>query len=114
MACRMKATPLLPALVLLLGNELQARSLLTNGGFEAPIQSGGAVTGLSVGSSGLPGWSIGGTGSIFLVTAPLQSLTNAAEGTQYISFNGNNVRLSQSFNTVPGASYEVSFSAGYY
>src|SRR5580765_3134734 len=103
----MKAMRLLIAVLALIVNPIFAQNLLTNGGFESLSHSSGTITGLSVGNPGMPGWTISGTGSLFLVTGPLSGSFNAFEGQQFISFNGNDVRLSHAFGTISGASYEV-------
>jgi hypothetical protein len=82
-----------------------AQNLITNGSFESVIP---AVQTLSVGSTNLSGWSVGGTGTVFTVTSL------ALDGGRSISFNHNTVTLSQSFETTPGNDYDVAFTVGYY
>lgn len=83
----------------------QAQNLITNGSFETVIP---LVQTLSVGSTNLSGWSIGGTGSFYVVTSQV------LDGARCITFNHNTVILSQSFETTPGHDYDVAFTVGYY
>lgn len=96
---------------------------LTNGSFEqpgnVPVDS---YIGFSAGSTSLVGWTIGST------NAPFSGITYhhryhhpemdflPVDGEYAIIFNGGDhpadVWISQDFNTVPGADYEVSFYVG--
>jgi len=96
-------------------SKVAAQGTVSNGGFEMLAHPANSIVTLSVGTTNLPGWAVAGTGSLFHVTTPLQGWSFAAlEGHQFISFNGNNVKLTQTLNTVAGQSYEVSFSAGWF
>ncbi len=92
-----------------------AQNLVSNGGFELPAHPANSIFGISAGSASLPGWTVAGTGSVYQVTTPLTGWSFAArEGHQFISFNGNDVRLTQTINTLAGQPYEVGFSAGWF
>ena len=90
-----------------------AENLLTNGSFEMVGYPTNSIIGLSPGTTNLPGWALMGTGSAYLVAAPLQpSYFTALDGKQFFDFNHPTLTLSQTFPTRPGESYEVTFSAG--
>lgn len=101
--------------LLSLGFSTQAQNLLTNASFEAPAHPTNSITQLSAGSPALPGWTINGNGTVFLVSTPLTGWSFLSQdGQQFLDFNDPAVNLSQSFNTVPGQSYEVTFFGGYF
>jgi len=93
-----------------------AQNLLINGSFEWPALAPSAPSfpALYAGTTNLPGWSVGSTGSLYLVL-PSRGLT-PLEGRQYVDFNGrpHSVSLSQSFATTTGDVYEVTFTLGRY
>lgn len=77
------------------------------GGFDNGAATGN-VTAMGAGSTGLPGWTIGGGGIDYVYTAYFQ----AASGSSY-SVDLNNWSpgsISQSFDTQPGVQYKVGFS----
>src|SRR5213592_3925917 len=82
-----------------------AQNILTNASFEISMPRSGELS-LRAGSTNLPGWSIGATSSLsslYLIRAPVPgSSFTAAEGQQWVDFNGRAVTLSQSFPTVVG------------
>lgn len=105
---------LLGALLICSAPVSRAQNLLTNGSFELPVLSlEPFVPTLHPGTTNLPGWSVGGLGSLYLV---LQTPTGlpALDGSQYIDFNGrpSGVTLSQSFPTTVGEMYEATFTLG--
>ncbi|MGA2543406.1 MAG: immunoglobulin domain-containing protein [Verrucomicrobiota bacterium] len=91
-----------------------------NGGFEtinhAAIASGSYAL-LYPGDTWLTGWSVGGPGGgdLGVINGPLAGY-NPYDGQQWISFNGGNTApggsLSQTFTTVVGEIYGVSFVVG--
>ncbi len=93
--------------------ESRAQNLLSNGSFEIPPHSTNSIVSLPTGSTNLLGWTIEGAGSVYLVTTPLEGWSFIAlDGQQFIDFNHPTVTLSQSFATIAGESYEVTFSVG--
>ncbi|PYJ86071.1 MAG: hypothetical protein DME22_06675 [Verrucomicrobia bacterium] len=91
---------------------IQAQNVLTNGSFEISVPPSRALS-LRPGSTNLPGWSIGVTSSLDLVRAPVPGWSfTAAQGQQWVDFNGMGVTLSQSFPTVAGETYETRFTVG--
>jgi choice-of-anchor C domain-containing protein len=77
------------------------------GGFDNGAATGN-VTAMGAGSTGLPGWTIGGGGIDYVYTTYFQ----AASGSNY-SLDLNNWSpgsISQSFDTQPGVQYKVGFS----
>lgn len=96
-------------------SKVPAQNIVSNGGFEFLAHPSNSIVTLSVGSANLPGWNISGTGSLYQVTTPLSGSTFSAwEGHQFISFNGNQVSLSQTQNVTAGQTYEVGFVVGYF
>jgi hypothetical protein len=90
------------------------QNLLTNGSFEVIAFPTNSTASVSVNSSLLPGWTIGGTGNFYVVTTPKAGIVfQAYEGRQFVDFNKDTAFLSQSFSTAPGETYEVSFVVGY-
>ena len=81
----------------LLALPLKAQSLLVNGSFESPV----APPGGSLATQELPGWEV--DGNTELVNA---GVWPAVYGQQSLNLVGG---LSQSFPTIPGKTYEVSF-----
>src|SRR5437879_8479614 len=86
--------------------------------FAAPFQNGsfeigapstcGAGDGLLAGSSAIPGWTIS-VGNVDWTTA---CNWTASEGTHSLDLVGGNTNIggvAQTFDTVPGATYQVSF-----
>ncbi len=111
----MKAIYLLAAVLSFGLAEGRAQNLLTNGSFEVPSHYTNSYFFLSAGNTALPGWTIQGSGTVTLVSTPLAGWSfMALEGKQFLDFNDPGVTLCQAFNTRPGESYEVTFSAGYF
>ena len=80
-------------------------SAFTNGSFESSSFRGGFTT-LGTGSSGLTGWTID-DGSVDLINTYWQ----AAAGNYSLDLSGSGpAKISQTFDTVSGQSYVVSFS----
>ena len=86
-----------------------------NGSFEQPILTTPPGVVLPGGSAEISGWITGGPGVVSFVTGPASG-TNPFDGNQQIAFNGGNLEtgstLSQTFDTVPGRTYSVSFFVG--
>jgi hypothetical protein len=110
----MKTMPLYLFMAMTLGlANCGAQNLLTNGSFELVAHPTNSVVTLSPGTTGLPGWVLEGTGTVYLATTPLTSWAfKALDGQQFLDFNESTLTLSQSFPTTPGNAYEVTFSAG--
>ena len=92
---------------------VSAENILTNGSFEIPAMAGQETSMRSTNNT-LVGWTIGPTGSIYLVRPPATARLAAVDGNQYVDLNGAGVTLAQSFETITGQVYEVSFVVGYY
>lgn len=113
------ALPILLA-ALLLESRATAQAL-TNGGFELPgeVPSGGYIL-LSSGDTRLAGWTVGGTGAyIGLINGLLPDGGvdfPAKDGTYHVTFNGGDnpagMFISQTFDTVVGEAYAVTFYVG--
>jgi len=79
-------------------------SLITNGGFESSTFTGGFAT-YGAGSTALTGWTIGGAGVDLI-----NSLWQPAAGSYSLDLSGpNSGTISQTFSTVVGQLYHVSF-----
>ena len=79
-------------------------NLISNGGFESPSVSDPFQT-IAAGSD-LGGWTVGGD-SVDLIGTYWQ----AAEGSQSLDLSGNQPgSISQTFSTIPGATYHISFA----
>jgi hypothetical protein len=88
-----------------------------NGGFEMPpLGSNTSTLWLPQGSTLLTGWTIGGTGGPVLLAESWPGGYSAYQGSQWLVFNAGNTApgstISQTFQTVIGQNYEVSFAAG--
>src|SRR5439155_10143234 len=85
-----------------------------NGSFETPTIPTGGQT-LPSGSTSIDGWITGGPGTLSFVRGVTFGI-DPADGLQQIAFNGGDtvtgVTLSQSFDTVAGQAYIVSFKVG--
>ena len=101
----------------------QAASVLINGSFELPgggsMRQDFAVFAATIpGGGGVPGWTdnnAGGTGAVYLQTFQSSDGMSAQDGTHYTSWghNGlNGASLSQTFGTVIGQNYTVSYYLG--
>jgi len=93
-----------------------AQNLLINGSFEQPNIT---VNYFGSGSDGLPGWSIGGTGTIGLIQDKTYGdIPYAPDGIQQLIFNPGGTPpgmfIDQTFSTVPGSEYELTFMLGRY
>lgn len=89
--------------------------LIVNGGFEAPALSGTLNVSGAFSLAGWSGWMPGDGGNGGLVVGTDNGLA-PREGAQHFTLNGGNPSergwMEQSFSTVSGASYVVSFSVG--
>jgi M6 family metalloprotease-like protein len=87
----------------------------TNGSFELPDINAGQI--LPIGSSAITGWVVGGATTVFWVDVNEPGAIPLA-GQQYVAFNQGNLpaggTLSQTFTTVPGSTYQVSYNVGRY
>lgn len=80
-------------------------NLVSNGSFELGTNPGSFTT-VSTGGSNITGWNVT-SGSVDYIGTYWQ----AAEGSRSIDMSGNSLgRISQSFATIPGFLYEVSFA----
>ncbi|HTI72589.1 MAG TPA: DUF642 domain-containing protein [Candidatus Limnocylindria bacterium] len=94
---------------------LVAQNLLVNGSFENPsVPLPPFVVFLDPGSTFMPGWSVIGSGDVHLYAT-----TAAQDGRQTLDLSGGtgttahgNAGIAQTFATVPGQSYELSFYHG--
>jgi hypothetical protein len=105
------AAAFLVALLVVSAPAGRSQNLLINGSFEssAPPQS---ELRLTPGATNLPGWTLGVTGSLYVVRGPVFGSFAAVDGLQYADLNGRGLTLSQTFATVPGEIYECRFSLG--
>lgn len=93
------------AAALVLAMPMAHANLIQNGGFETTSFSGSYFTDVNEGSSLISPWTV--TGSVDLI----KQYWDAAEGQYSIDLNGNAAgRIAQSFATVVGQSYTVTFS----
>ncbi|WP_432377787.1 choice-of-anchor C family protein [Duganella sp. P38] len=100
--CGLKA--IASAAALLLAMPMAHANLIQNGGFETTSYSGSHFTDVNQGSTLIAPWNV--SGSVDLI----KSYWTAAEGQYSIDLNGNGEgRISQSFSTVAGQAYTVSF-----
>ena len=85
----------------------------SNGSFESPVVSAGGH-GVGAGTSSLPGWTVGG--SVVGLWNGNNSGLSAFDGQQFVYFGGINVAsgcfVSQTFSTVVGQPYEVTYYVG--
>jgi uncharacterized protein (TIGR03437 family) len=96
-------------------------NLLTNGSFEMPVIPVGGIESVTVGSNGIPGWSVVGPSGLEVAivngafTLPGYTFP-AQEGSQFIDLTGVNSNnfegVSQTVTTVPGATYTLTFWIG--
>jgi len=110
---RTAAASALAALALAAAPSAGAAELLTNGGFEdlgsAVAEGWGGYTYYAGGSVGLPGWTVD-TGSVD-VTTNASAWSPAYEGQNGLDINGWSAgAISQSFATILGEMYTVSFA----
>jgi hypothetical protein len=105
--------------VLLLVADLAAGSVVDfiNGSFESPVLPADSYEILTGGSTRIDGWLIEGSGVVGFANGAAASLGVApADGAQHISFNGGDLppgnSISQTFSTVAGTTYAVSFNVG--
>ena len=108
----MRFTLAAAALAALAGAAPASASILTNASFEAP--GGDSVRNQLVGASDIPGWTYDvGAGSFDVYESDDQDGLTAADGNHYVSFGHDGFvggSLSQSFKTVAGGSYTLSYS----
>lgn len=107
----------LAALIALSSLSLGA-NLITNGGFETPVLGPGGNMQFLSGSSGLTGWTIGGS-DVYLLDGSFQSFGvtfNAHGGNQALDITGvgnsGANTISQTVSTVIGTTYAFSFWLG--
>ena len=99
---RMKALAAMAAFVVLTPAAHASVDLINNGGFES---AGGFSGGFETIGSGLDGWTIGGTVDL------VNTYWAPASGSYSLDLNGGGAgSISQSFATVVGQTYNVSFS----
>ena len=98
---------------LLAGFGLNAGSF-TNGSFEIPVVSSG--TALNLGDTWLTGWTVGGSGEPMGVWHGSTGGLSPVDGRQWVYFGGINAAsggsLSQTFGTVVGQPYGVTYYVG--
>src|SRR5436305_438979 len=89
-------------------------AVFENGSFETPAIPTGGQT-LPSGSTNIVGWITGGSGTLTFVRG-VNFGVGPADGLQQIAFNGGDTvtgaTLSQSFDTLAGQAYIVSFEVG--
>ncbi len=90
-------------------------SSFTNGSFELPPQPTGLGQALPPGSTAITGWTVGNLAGMGWQNGPSTGV-NPVEGNQHIGFNGGNAApgsfIFQTFNTIVGQTYAVSFYVG--
>lgn len=89
----------------------------TNGSFESPVLPAESYLILTGGSTTIDGWVIEGSGLVGFVNGSSASLgVPPADGAQHLGFNGGDLppdnSISQTFATVAGTTYAVSFNVG--
>ena len=87
-----------------------------NGSFESPALTPGASVNLPAGSTNaLTGWTVGTTGLVSFANGPALGIS-PVDGVQHIGFNGGDTppggSIAQSFSTLVGQSYRVGFYVG--
>jgi hypothetical protein len=87
----------------------------TNGSFEVPVIAGGI--GINVGDTWLTGWTVGGpSGDMFVAHGGASAGLTPIDGQQVVGFGGINTTaggsLAQTFSTVAGTSFIVSYDVG--
>ena len=87
-----------------------------NGSFESPALTPGASVNLPAGSTNaLTGWTVGTTGLVSFANGPALGIS-PVDGVQHIGFNGGDTppggSIAQSFSTLVGHSYRVGFYVG--
>jgi len=91
-------------------------SPFSNGSFESPALASGASVELPAGSTNaLTGWTVGTTGLVSFANGPALGVS-PVDGVQQIGFNGGDTppggSIAQSFSTAVGQMYKVSFYVG--
>src|SRR5437762_13862444 len=87
-----------------------------NGSFESPALTPGASVNLPAGSTNaLTGWTVGTTGLVSFANGPALGIS-PVDGVQQIGYNGGDTppggSIAQSFSTLVGQSYRVGFYVG--
>ncbi|MBI3853733.1 MAG: DUF642 domain-containing protein, partial [Verrucomicrobia bacterium] len=86
-----------------------------NGSFEMPVVSLGGHAQPS-GSTNITGWILGGAGTVSFINGPAGGVVNPVDGAQQLDFDSGdspaNATLSQTFLTIIGQLYAVSFNVG--
>src|SRR6266536_2606609 len=108
------------ASVISVGVSLLNAAQFQNGSFESPVLAPGSSLVLAPGTNGLTGWTVGNTGAVSFVNGPAVYGTAGGvgpfDGAQQIGFNGGDTPpggwISQTFSTLVGQSYSVSFNLG--
>src|SRR5438270_10849822 len=88
----------------------------SNGGFESPALAAGGGQVLHGGSTGITGWTVGGTGGPVSFQNGTVGGVSPLDGHQHILFNAGDTSpgttIFQTFSTVVGQIYTVSFTVG--
>jgi choice-of-anchor C domain-containing protein len=94
--------------------DLARANLLVNGSFETPFAPPGAFSTLSVSSQGLTGWTIGGPTTDSSIDLIDNGYWPAFDGLQSVDLSGTpgptGTFIEQTFATVPGQPYTLSFN----
>jgi hypothetical protein len=105
--------------VLTTASGVWSQNLLVNGGFETPTLPRNGTLDLPSGYDLLPGWTIGGSGIVWLMRANATTYSDPPpkEGDNKIAFNSGNrlpgrTWISQSLDTDIGEVYELNFYVG--
>jgi Protein of unknown function (DUF642)/Lectin C-type domain len=105
-------------------DSLGARNLIVNGSFESPAFTNGDFgpgrQSFSSPSAGITGWTVGGTGNVFLhecpdIEAAGSTYCFAQNGANYLDLSGSgppHATVYQDFPSTPGKSYVLSFYIG--
>jgi uncharacterized protein DUF642 len=96
---------------------ISSASPFVNGSFESPALPADSFLILTDGSTDIDGWVIGGPGLVGFANGPGASLGIApVDGVQHVGFNGGDLppgnSISQTFTTIAGQTYAVSFNVG--
>ena len=89
-------------------------NLIVNGSFEAPPMGTTAYTIYSIGSTAIPGWSVGGRAGANIDLTSYTWNGPAEDGFQFLDPSGNTGggNASQTFTTTPGVAYNLIFYRG--
>ena len=115
----MQASWIVALAALWAGSSAAATNLVTNGSFESPSHVGGGYVLYTSGSTAMTGWTVLGPAADSVQLTPDTYLgLKASDGRQWVDMTGiygyDKGLQSDSFATVAGATYRVSFDIGNY